>query len=245
MRLSRIYIEQTLSSDATISVQGDEYNYIKNVLRLGVGAELVLFNGEGGDYAAQIESVSKRSVEIKIGEFSRTENESGLYIHLVQAITKGDRMDFSIQKAVELGVKEITPVFTRYSAVSLDDKRREKKHEHWRRVVISASEQCGRSVITKVHPPVTLEQWLQSSCSNAVTHIVMVPQGQNRFGLLEAIASPCVLLIGPEGGFSDEEVEKFTSLGFSAVSLGPRILRAETATITAISILQSRWGDLG
>ncbi len=219
----------------------DAANHAGKVLRMQAGEALELFNGDGNNYAAVIIEVGKKQLVVDIQSSSENPIESPLKLHLGQGISRGDRMDFAIQKAVELGVSEITPLFTERCGVKLDADRLEKKREQWQKIVISACEQSGRSVVPPVHMPVTLEKWL-AQADNCLK-LTLDPWTSATIKQLSP-TDRLRLVIGPEGGFSDREVAATTLAGFQPVRLGPRVLRTETAALTAIAALQLQLGDL-
>lgn len=219
----------------------DAANHAGKVLRMQAGEALELFNGDGNNYAAVIIEVGKKQLVVDIQNSSENPIESPLKLHLGQGISRGDRMDFAIQKAVELGVSEITPLFTERCGVKLDADRLEKKREQWQKIVISACEQSGRSVVPPVHMPVTLEKWL-GQADNCLK-LTLDPWTSATIKQLSP-TDRLRLVIGPEGGFSDREVAATTLAGFQPVRLGPRVLRTETAALTAIAALQLQLGDL-
>lgn len=219
----------------------DAANHAGKVLRMQAGEALELFNGDGNNYAAVIIEVGKKQMVVDIQSSSENPIESPLKLHLGQGISRGDRMDFAIQKAVELGVSEITPLFTERCGVKLDADRLEKKREQWQKIVISACEQSGRSVVPPVHQPVTLEKWLGQP--DNCLKLTLDPWTSATIKQLSP-TDRLRLVIGPEGGFSDREVAATTLAGFQPVRLGPRVLRTETAALTAIAALQLQLGDL-
>ena len=204
-----------------------------------MGDPLTLFNGDGFDYSAIITEINKKQCSVQISKKINPINESPLKIHLLQGIARGDKMDFIIQKAVELGVVEFTPIFTQRSNVRLDEKRLGKKHLHWNKTIISACEQSGRAVIPKLNTVISLNEIKKSECIS----IYLEPDATKCFSSLKP-ADQTNIVIGPEGGFSDDDLSHLDSVGFNGVRIGPRILRTETAGLSAISILQSHFGDL-
>jgi len=244
MKLPRIFHDCTLQSDARITLAKPASHHLCTVLRLSPNDNLILFNGDGNDYHATL-LVAGKQAQVHIGNVIQNRMESPLAIHLLQGISRGDRMDTTIQKAVELGVKAITPLLTEKGQIKLDGDRLEKKCQHWQKIVIGACEQCGRSVVPSVHPPLRLSSYLaQSSAHNKDARIVLDPMGINRIGNATIGSKHCQLLVGPESGLSQDELELLTTSGFQALSLGPRILRTETAGPAAMAILQARFGDL-
>ena len=205
------------------------------------GAELSLFNGQGLELKAQLEQVDKRQATVKLQQPIETNNESPLDILLMQGISRGERMDYAIQKAVELGVKRIMPVITERCNVQLSGDRAEKRLNHWQGVVISACEQSGRSFLPELLPITSLDMALAEV--NDDCKLVLDPEAVQGFSSVKK-ASRITLLIGPEGGLSDTEVQRAMDGGFTGITLGPRILRTETASAAALAMVQARWGDL-
>ena len=205
------------------------------------GAELSLFNGSGLELKAQLEQVDKRQATVKLQQPIETNNESPLDILLMQGISRGERMDYAIQKAVELGVKRIMPVITERCNVQLSGDRAEKRLNHWQGVVISACEQSGRSFLPELLPITSLDMALAEV--NDDCKLVLDPEAVQGFSSVKK-ASRITLLIGPEGGLSDTEVQRAMDGGFTGITLGPRILRTETASAAALAMVQARWGDL-
>lgn len=239
MRISRIYTEARLTSHATIELTGDQAHYLGRVLRTKVGHVVALFNGEDGEFQGEVLAVSKKGVEILLADSVTTKAESLYPVHIGLGLSRGERMDYAIQKATELGVTEITPLFTEHSEVKLNDERAEKRRLHWQKIAINACEQSGRCTIPTIHPPASFNDWLEQ-----------VPAGQGF--MLDHLGSSAFtterpdatfLLIGPEGGISDDEKVAATHAGFQSVRLGPRVLRTETAPVVALTAIQLRWGD--
>ena len=203
---------------------------------------MVLFNGDGNEYSAQIIDVSRKQVVVEADACLTIGKESPLSIHLGQGVSKGDRMDTVLQKSVELGVSEITPILTQRCAVKLDEKRWEKKIQQWQKIITGACEQCGRNTVPKLNAPVTLNQWLASPTQ--ASRLILAPGAEQPLSKTPYSTHGFRLLIGPEGGLSEQEIHQANENGYSSVSLGPRILRTETAALTSVSILQSLHGDL-
>lgn len=236
----RIYSPENLREDAEITLDKGASTHVAKVLRMKAGERLIAFSGDGYDYSARILSLGKQ-VTIRLETREKNCRESPLRITLAQGISRSDRMDYTIQKAVELGVHAIQPLSTQKSTVRLDASRAEKKLRHWQSVVVSACEQCGRSVIPAVSKPVSLTDWLATSGNTL--RILLDPDADTSLPSIQ-LNGACTLLVGPESGFSDEETDQLRSAGTRGVTLGPRILRTETAAAAAISILQSQHGDL-
>jgi len=242
MRVPRIYHPAPLDSGAVAVLDGNAANHVARVLRLPAGAALILFNGDGGEYRARIDSLTKTGVAVRVGEYQGRECESPLTIRLAQGISRGERMDYTLQKAVELGVNRVIPLFTEHCGVQLDGERLEKRLRHWQGVVISACEQCGRNRVPQVAAPLTLTHWLASPGEGL--RLVLDPDAGQTLAQLPAPAGPVTLLAGPEGGLSDQELELAKESGYVGLRLGPRILRTETAAVAALAALQALWGDL-
>lgn len=241
MRIPRIHTEQVLEPNRSIELEAGPAHYIARVLRMRVGDQLILFNGCGGQYRATIEAVDKKSVVVATGEFEALERESNLQLHLGIAMSRGERMDWVIQKATELGISAISPLLSERTEVKLKGDRQDKKLKHWQQIATSACEQCGRNRVPLVHPPQALEQWL--AAVQADVKLVL----HHRAGTATPPAtSPrsIALLVGPEGGLSASEITAAELAGFNPLQLGPRVLRTETAPLAAIAILQARWGDM-
>jgi 16S rRNA (uracil1498-N3)-methyltransferase len=208
-----------------------------------VGDDINLFNGDGFDYASELIVVKKCEVIAKVNARQARDTESPLNITLLQGISSGDRMDYSIQKAVELGVKQIQPIATERSVVKLSAERAEKRLEHWQNIVISACEQCGRATIPAVLAPKTLPNWFVANPQSNTTRILLNPIGAKRLAELTKPNNEIQLFIGAEGGLTQAEIDLAISQGFQSMVLGPRILRTETAGPTAIAAMQALWGD--
>ncbi|MDH5434828.1 MAG: 16S rRNA (uracil(1498)-N(3))-methyltransferase [Gammaproteobacteria bacterium] len=239
MRSHRFFADIKLENNTTAKLPSEVSHHCVQVLRYNVGDSLTLFNGDGFDYSAKIVELNKKACQVTIESKSKNHSESKLKIHIYQSIAKGDKMDWLLQKSVELGVVSVTPVLSERSNVKLDAKRLEKKIQHWQKVVISACEQSGRAVIPKVHTPIRFDQYKPQSEFALYLH----PQASNsisNIGKAESID----ILIGPEGGFSDLEISDFNQRQFTDINLGKRILRTETASLAIISILQNLYGDL-
>jgi len=244
MRISRFFINSPLAPAQHIILPANLVNYIANVLRLQAGDDIILFNGSGGEFNATLSEVKKRSVSAVINQFIDKNIESALKIHLFQGISRSERMDFTIQKAVELGVHSITPVFTQRSNSSkLNGKRLEKKCQHWQGIALSACEQSGRTQLVTVNSPIHVKQ---IAGETADINLLLAPDGQENLNDLAHLKPASVnVFIGPEGGLSDTEIELAMNYQYRKLRLGPRILRTETAGLSTLSILQFLWGDLG
>jgi 16S rRNA (uracil1498-N3)-methyltransferase len=241
LRIHRIHTDDALEPDTEISLQGTAAHYLLRVLRVAPGQGVVLFNGDGSDYAAELISAAKKDVLIRILSRLPARAESPFPITLVQALNRGERMDQTLQKSTELGATAFQPVNTERVEVRIKSERLGKRMEHWRNVVISGCEQCGRAIVPPVFEPLELADWLGHASGAA--RIVLQPGAETALARIE-LKDKVELLIGPEGGFSDSELALMRLHGAQVASLGPRILRTETAGPAAIAILQSRAGDL-
>jgi 16S rRNA (uracil1498-N3)-methyltransferase len=241
VRISRIFTAQDLNPDSSLLLEEKSSHYLTRVLKLRAGDPLVVFNGDGFDYAAEISSINRKLVELSVSAKLPAAAESKLQITLVQAISRGERMDLTLQKATELGVSAIRPLLTERVEVKLDQKRTEKRMVHWRGVVISACEQSGRAKVPEVFSPGSLDDWL--ALESDAQRLVLEPQAEQSLAGQTFSNGQLELLVGPEGGFSENELRKLKIGGVKAVSLGPRVLRTETAGPAAIAVLQSIAGD--
>lgn len=240
----RLFSPVEVSPNRPLTLDGERAHYVGRVLRLKVGAKVVVFDGHGGEYAATVRRISKNGLELAVGEHDPREAEPPLKIHLVQAVSRGDRMDVAIQKTTELGVTRITPVLSERSVVRLSADRAARRLEHWISIARNACEQCGRNRLPRIDPPCTLAEWLGQNADGDDNGIVLHPEGGTPLTELGAADAVLTLLIGPEGGFSDGELELATGAGYRPAAMGPRTLRTETAAIAAIAILQSHFGDI-
>ena len=243
MSNTRFYSAEKLHIGALISLSISAATHATRALRLNVGDKLKLFNGDGFDYDCELISIKKNEVISSVKSSQKIEVESPLSITLLQGISSGDRMDYTIQKAVELGVKAIQPISTERSVVKLNHERAKKRLEHWQNIVISACEQSGRAFVPQVFPPVSLSNWLAENLQANATRILLNPVGALKIAALVKPAGEIQLLIGAEGGLSQSEINAATSQGFQSIILGPRILRTETAALSAIASMQILWGD--
>lgn len=242
MRIIRIYYPFELSTDCYVTLTEDATNHVANVLRAKPGQAVVLFNGDGNEYSAQLSEVTKRKVIVQVDSKISISIESPLNIHLGQGISRGDRMEWVIQKSIELGVTEITPLITERCGVKLSQERWSKKHEQWQKLAIAACEQCGRNVLPLLHAPSPFSDWVNLSTNQV--RLTLHPRAEKAFRHVSMTPAGARLLIGPEGGFSEQEIYRTEQVGFQSIQLGPRVLRTETAAIAAISALQAIHGDL-
>ena len=244
MRLSRVYLDSPLALNAVISLPKEIAHYLSNVLRLSVGDQLLVFNSQQGEFRARLISVAKRKVDIELLEKNRGVHDlarrASLSIHLILGLSRGDRMDFAVQKSTELGVNEITPTYTEYGEVRLKPERVTKKLQHWQKIAISACEQSGRVDVPVINKPISL---MKLSLGECVNKWMLEPSGSD--ALPQSIAENNIaLLVGPEGGFSENEIAWAQCNDFQILALGSRILRTETAPVAAIAILQHKYGDM-
>jgi 16S rRNA (uracil1498-N3)-methyltransferase len=255
MRLTRVFVEGALTPGAIVELARDTASHLAKVLRARSGDELILFNGDGREFTGAIEAVRGSRVSAAIGAARSIDRESSLQLTLLQCVPRGDRMDFIVQKATELGVGRIVPVLSRRSVVRLDDSQSASKQAHWRAVAVSACEQCGRNRLPAVDVPQPLLNYLGAmtpSETPGLLRLVLEPDGaarasQGTGSLGTHAAGPVTgadIAIGPEGGFAPEELEAFELAAFARLRLGPRVLRTETAAIAAIVVLQARFGDM-
>jgi 16S rRNA (uracil1498-N3)-methyltransferase len=241
MRITRIYTTRKLHSNELVDLEPEPSRHLARVLRLGVGDALTLFDGHGGEFEGHITAIGKKSVQVLTGAHRQTERESHLEIHLGIAVSRGERMDWIVQKATELGVTSLSPLRSEHSGVRLEGDRASKKILHWQQIALSACEQCGRNRPPVIHPLQALNLWLASTV--AERKYVLHHRADN----IETGHAPTsiALLVGPEGGLSESEITAAGQAGYTALRLGPRVLRTETAPVAAIALLQGRWGDMG
>jgi 16S rRNA (uracil1498-N3)-methyltransferase len=243
MRLTRVYCDLPLAAGIEVALPETAAYHAVRVLRLRPGDALVVFDGRGADFRAEIASVAGGELRVKLLERLAALSESPLRITLVQAISRGERMDWTLQKATELGVHTIVPVLSARSVVRLDERQAESKLRHWRGIVIASCEQCGRSIVPELHPPQELRARIAGD-ARVGQRLVLSPNGPTALAGLTSVSSRVELLIGPEGGFDDAELDAAERVGYTPVRLGPRVLRTETAGIVALTVLQTLWGDL-
>lgn len=244
MRRPRFFTRQQLHSSATITLEADPSRHIARTLRMEPGDVLYVFDGEGREAEARIADARRDAVTVALGEVERIDRESPLAITLAVAVSRGDRMDTVVQKATELGVSHLWPLLSERTGVRLDEKRWQRKLSHWQGVAISACEQCGRNTLPTIEPPAPLGHVLtrRSTPDDASLKLVLHPTGDSPS--LPTACTSLVLLVGPEGGFSESEVHAAINADYQPLQLGPRILRTETAPLAAIAVAQARWGDL-
>lgn len=244
MRISRVFMPESLDTGSTVAVTDKALHYLTRVLRLTDDSPLIVFNGQGGEYDGVLVNVTKKKAAIRIVGFRPEDCESPLHIVLAQGLAKGEKMDWIVQKATELGVSEIVPLFTRYSDVKLNEERAERRQQHWQDIAISACEQCGRNRLPVIHAPTALDVWMSQLAPRMDDEQRLILNLAARSATLTAEPRRVTILIGPEGGFREDEFTQAEMAGFASWNLGPRVLRTETATVSAVSLVQARWGDL-
>ena len=243
MSKTRLFSPAPLRPECRFTLNAGQTRYLTRALRLRAGETLTVFDGSGGEYLATIIQVGRSGADIQTGPLLDSSTESPLQIRLLQGLSKGDRMDTVVQKATELGVQRISPLLTDHSVVKLDGARATRRREHWQKIAQSACEQCGRNFVPTIDDVITLNNWLDQNRDDKTPRLILSPEASTPLSSVERPGAGLTLMIGPEGGFSKSEYECATAAGFSAVSLGPRVLRTETATIAAISAVQTLWGD--
>jgi 16S rRNA (uracil1498-N3)-methyltransferase len=244
MRIIRIHVDPSLADGTELTLPGQAGEHVARVLRLVAGDPVVLFNGDGRDYAARIITVGKREVVVRIEGVTDVANESPLRLTLAQGVARGEKMDLIVQKATELGVARIVPLLTERSEVKLDPARAEKRLLHWRAVAASACEQSGRASLPVIDPAQTLQSWISSLATDDALRLALLPEGTVRASALRLLSAGALLVVGPEGGLGERDTAALTDAGFSGLRLGPRILRTETAGLAALAALQALHGDL-
>ena len=242
MRIPRIYVNQATASKSRLTLSVEQSHYTTRVLRLKKGSTVIVFNGKNESFLGTISDIVKRNeVQVHIDQSLSQNIESSLHIALGQVLSRGERFDWVIQKATELGVSEITALFSERCCVRLPIDKQEKRLDHWKSIAASACEQCGRNQLPVIHTPVSLVQWV----ANSKTELKYVLDAQSTISLAKDVKPKSVsLLIGPEGGMTPEEISLAQKNQFKVIKFGPRILRTETAPITSIAIMQFLWGDL-
>ena len=243
MRLTRVHVPAPLAAGARHAIEGEAANHISRVLRLRLGDPLTLFDGQGGEHAARIEEFRRNAVIVAVGDREPADRESSLSLTLAQGVSRGERMDWVVQKATELGATRIVPVLTDRTVVRLDSRQSARKLQHWQGIAVSACEQSGRNRLPDVVAPLGLHDFLRG-VDMKTTRVLLSPAGTQRVTDLKVPERRIVVLIGPEGGLTDTEQHSAVGAGFVAVKLGPRVLRTETAAIAALTLLQHQFGDL-
>lgn len=243
MRIPRIYTASPLGEGTHADLDDNAAQHVGRVLRMQPGQELRLFNGDGNDYPATLTETGKKRVQVLVGKPEPNLTESPLQITLGQTLSRGDRMDYAVQKAVEMGVSRVVPLTTERCEVKLKGDREDKRLRHWQSVAISAAEQCGRARVPDILPVMNVNEWLAFSRDCDLRLVLHHRTEQS----LASLAKPghIALMIGPEGGLSAEEIDQAEQEGFLPVALGPRVLRTETAPVAAAALCQWLWGDIG
>ena len=245
---ARFYHPEEITTGQTIALSAENKHHAARVLRLRKGDPVTLFNGRGGEFCARIDSIRKDSITVLVDSYQDTNRESPLHIELAQAICVNEKMDWIIQKSVELGVSSIQPVSTARSIVHLSDGRSGKRLQHWQKIVISACEQCGRNQVPQIYPLITLPEWLSRKKMHRTPQDILIMLSATAAQSLKDLPEPAAdakvaLVIGPEGGFTEEEELAIGHSGFVPLHLGSRILRTESAALAAIAAMQALWGD--
>ncbi|PKH22705.1 16S rRNA (uracil(1498)-N(3))-methyltransferase [Enterobacterales bacterium CwR94] len=243
MRTPRIWHPEPLQPHSDITLSEEAANHVGRVLRMGPGQPLILFDGSNLVFHAEIVQADKKSVKVRVAASESDDRESPLHLHLGQVMSRGEKMEFTIQKSIELGVNVITPLFSERCGVKLDAERLAKKIQQWQKIAIGACEQSGRNRVPEIRPAMTLEAW--SAEQDDSLKLNLHPRASQSINTLPQPVSRVRLLIGPEGGLSADEIAMTAQQGFTDILLGPRVLRTETTALTAITALQVRFGDLG
>ena len=239
--MTRLYLPQPLASGTTLDLPDEAVRHLVQVLRMGSGERLTVFNGEGGEYAAELVDVGRRSARLRIDAHDPVSREAPLAVTIAQCVSKGDRMDYALQKATELGAVAFAPVLSARGVVKLDGERWEKKVEHWKGVVTGAAEQSGRTRVPTVAAPERFETY--AGAPRPGLKLILAPGGDAQLAGLPPLDVPVTALIGPEGGFDEAELALADHQGWHRLALGPRILRTETAPVALLAALLARAGD--
>ena len=242
MRIPTIYTESELAENLETELNSSSAHHIANVLRMKQGDQVKLFNGSGLFFNASITQSTKKHVSVFIDSSEKSYTESKLHTHLGQVMSRGDRMDYAIQKSTEMGVNEITPLMSARCELKLKSDREDKRLAHWQQVAIGAAEQCGRATVPTIHPVSSLEDWLKRQSTIGLSLVFHHRDTQN-LTKIQTPPSQVNLLIGPEGGLSETEIEQAKQANFIACTFGPRVMRTETAPVACLSVLQWLWGD--
>jgi 16S rRNA (uracil1498-N3)-methyltransferase len=243
MRTIRLYVDTPLQPGESLDLPSAPAEHAVRVLRLRTGDALTLFNGDGHDYPGEIVAADKRNARVKVLSCVAAAAESPLSVTLAQAMARGEKMDWIVQKATELGVTRIVPLQTERSELRLDARRAEKRLAHWRAVATAACEQSGRAVIPHIEAPGPLDSWLRTLVGNSLPQLALLPESGQRARELDLSAGGAVLAVGPEGGWGERDLAALREASFRSLQLGPRVLRTETAGIAALAALQSLHGD--
>lgn len=243
MRIPRIYHPEPITPGQELTLSEDAANHVGRVLRMGAGQALHLFDGSNQLFDAEIVHADKKSVRVNVLKGEIADRESPLHLHLGQVMSRGEKMEFTIQKSIELGVNVITPLFSERCGVKLDAERLSKKIQQWQKIAIAACEQCGRNRVPEIRPAMDLEAWCAQQDEGLKLNLH--PRAEHSINTLPLPVERVRLLIGPEGGLSADEIAMTARYQFTDILLGPRVLRTETTALTAITALQVRFGDLG
>jgi 16S rRNA (uracil1498-N3)-methyltransferase len=241
MRIPRFYTTQALAIDTHITLEQEPSHHLRHVLRLRTGDDVILFAGDGNEYTATLTQVAKHGAEARIGEPLRHEPKPTLFIHLMIGLSRGERMDFALQKATELGVAQITPIISKRCVVKLVEKKRANRMDHWHKIVINACEQSGRCRLPLINNPMAIDRALKEQKSELA--LLLDHRNAQTLAQIKQPRSSVSILIGPEGGLSQEERDLAIQNGFQGLRLGPRIMRTETAPLATIAAIQTIWGD--
>ncbi|MEP6483468.1 MAG: 16S rRNA (uracil(1498)-N(3))-methyltransferase [Rudaea sp.] len=242
MRIPRIYTAQDLRPGDEILLPEQAGEHVARVLRLERGDPLILFNGDGNEYDAELSVLAKRSVGVVVMAARAIDREAALKITLAQSIARGEKMDWILQKATELGVAAIVPLMTERTEVKLDEERAERRILHWQSVIAGACQQSGRTRLPALSPPLRIDRWLGSLNDDAL-RLALLPDASTTLRQLPTIDRGVIVVVGPEGGLSDQDIAMLRHMKFVGLRLGPRILRAETAGVAALAALQALFGD--
>lgn len=241
MRIPRVFQSISLASEHEITLDGIASQHLLKVLRLREGSPVIIFDGQGENYEAVVTGTSGKHARVKLLHRINTDTESPLQLHVGLGISKGERMDYAVQKLVETGVQSITPLLTEHTVVKLDSKRKQSRRQHWSGIIISACEQCGRSYLPQLHDVSDISNWIANAAADC--KLAFDASGNTELKSIHPSPASVCVLIGPEGGLSELEVRDASSNGFQLVRLGPRILRTETAAVAISAALQTLWGD--
>jgi 16S rRNA (uracil1498-N3)-methyltransferase len=240
--VSRLYFPGDIPAHGVFNLPAEQAHHVAHVLRLTPGAAVVVFDGRGREYPATIERMAKSVVTVRVGPARLVDRESPLVVTLAQGISSGERMDYTVQKAVELGAHAIQPLATERSVVRLSPERAVKRVAHWQAIAVAACEQCGRNRVPAVLPVATLSSWLGSLAADA-QRLTLAPDSARTLREIGRPAGSVLLLVGPEGGLAPREYADAQAADFQSVRLGPRVLRTETAALAALAAMQTLWGD--
>jgi 16S rRNA (uracil1498-N3)-methyltransferase len=245
--MARFYVARPQVEDGILKIEGDEVRHIRKVLRLGRGDEMHVFDASGNEYEGTITEEGSFSVSVRIRNIFPSQKESGLDITLAQSLLKGEKMDYLVQKAIELGIKRIVPFISTRSIPLLEGAKRIQRHKRWERIAIGASKQCGRGGLARIDPPGSFPDMLESATKDSLRLVLWEKEGERLKEVLgkKEKKEEVFFIVGPEGGLSQEEVGEAEKAHFIPVTLGKRILRSETASLCLLSILQYEWGDMG